>query len=68
MKSDNIDKWVLYSLLKTLINAIQSLIKLLSPKKSKPSTPIIPLPDKPIFPWLRKKIDNVIPINKENKS
>lgn len=62
---DKIDNWLFDKLLKGIIDSIIVLLKLLrpddipSPKPDNPS-PIIPLPNKPIFPWLRKRIDNII--------
>jgi len=63
MKQDKIDSWIFTSLIKTIVDALIALLRLLRPqeKKPKPDSPIpIPLPDKPLFPWLRKKIDTII--------
>jgi hypothetical protein len=62
---DKIDDWFFKNLLKMIIDSLIVLFRLIRPptedkvKPNKPSKPIIPLPDKPMFPWLRKKIDNI---------
>ena len=62
---DNIDDWFLKNLIKTIIDSLIVLLRLIRPTPSgpiipnTPNKPIIPLPNKPIFPWLRKKIDTI---------
>lgn len=66
---DNIDNWFFNKLIKGIIDALIVLLKLVRPDDNKPlpqpddPSPIIPLPKKPVFPWLRKHIDNIF--NKE---
>lgn len=62
-KKNDIDTWLFNSFLKTIIDALIAILRLMRPSQPKPNPnpkPIIPLPNKPIFPWLRKKIDNII--------
>lgn len=62
---DDIDNWFFNRLVKGIIDSLIVLLKLIRPDDKKPlpkpddPSPIIPLPDKPIFPWLRKHIDNI---------
>jgi hypothetical protein len=63
-KTDDIDSWFFKNLVKGIIDALIVLLNLLRPKEDKPSLPnnprpFLPLPSKPIFPWLRTKIDNI---------
>lgn len=70
MKTDNnikddIDNWFFNKLIKGIIDSIILLLKMFRPDDTPTPTPdnpspIIPLPNKPIFPWLRKRIDNII--------
>lgn len=63
MKQDKVDSWIFTRLIKTIIDALIGLLRLIRPQDQKPTpnNPLpLPLPDKPIFPWLRKKIDDLI--------
>jgi len=71
-KSDNIDSWFFKNLVKGIIDALIVLLNLLRPKEDKPKpyepkpNPI--LPNKPLFPWLRKQIDSIITIKKRKNT
>lgn len=63
-KQDKVDSWVFNSLIKTIIDALITLLRFIRPQDKKPqppkpNKPYSPLPEKPLFPWLRKKIDNI---------
>lgn len=73
-KSDDIDSWFFKNLVKGIIDALIVLLNLLRPKddKLKPSQPYEPkpspfLPSKPLFPWLRRQIDNIVSVTNHKK-
>lgn len=59
---DNIDHWVFKNLIKMIIDTLITLLRLIRPpatEKKKPS--------KPMFPWLRNKVDKIINKPEKNK-
>lgn len=72
-KSDDIDSWFFKNLVKGIIDALIVLLNLLRPKEDKPSNPYEPkpspfLPNKPLFPWLRRQIDNIVSKEDQNNT
>lgn len=72
-KIDDIDNWFFKNLVKGIIDALIILLNLLRPKDDnpQPSQPYKPkpnpfLPNKPLFPWLRRQIDSIISVNNIN--
>lgn len=65
---DDIDNWFFNKLIKSIIDSLILLLRLIRPNDKKPKPkPDNPIPDKPMFPWLRKQIDNIYNIFKEKK-
>lgn len=55
-----LDKIALNRLIKILTNFIISILKIFAPKNNIDDIPPIKRPSKPVFPWIRKKIDKVL--------
>lgn len=54
-----LDKLALNRLIKIITDFIIAILKIFAPKDNIDIIPPINPPSKPVFPWLRKKIDNV---------
>ena len=62
MSKDNIDSWFFKNLIKMLIDSLITLLRLIRPPSEpwiNPNKPDNPKPRPPMFPWLRKKVDNI---------
>ena len=58
-----LDKLALNRLVKIITDFIIAILKIFAPKDNID----IPVPPKPKFPWVRKKIDNIFNENEGNK-